>query len=186
MKEELCEQVVKVQRKSDRAMAMVLAFEEEVIRVMCAYAPQVVRSDCEKDQFYNDMASEGDLQNPSEVVFGLGDFNGHVGRRIGGFESVHNGCGSGKRNVEKRRLLGFCDEKELCVANRWFEKKEQRKIPYSTDGNETEINFVLVIKNNRKYSKNVKAIRWELQHRLVVTDIDKRKLKKVFEERTNF
>ena len=30
-----------------------------------------------------------------------------------------------------------------------------------------------------KYLKDVTAIPWELQHRLVVTEIDKRKLKKV-------
>ena len=46
-------------------------------------------------------------------------------------------------------------------------------------GNETEIDFVLVSKNNKKYLKDGKAISWELQYRLVVTDIDKRKLKKV-------
>ena len=151
---------------------MVLAFQEEVIGVICAYAPQVGRSECKKDQFYNDMTSEWDLQNPSEMVLGLGDFNGHVGRQIHGFEGVHGGYGIGKRNVEGRRLLEFCDEKELCVANTRFEK-EQRKITYSMDGNET-IEFVLVGKNNRKYSKDVKAIPWELQHQLVVTDIDKK------------
>ena len=49
-----------------------------------------------------------------------------------------------------------------------------------------QIDFVLVSKNNRKYLKDVKAIPWELQHRLVVTDIDKRKLKKVVKnEQTN-
>ena len=58
---------------------MALAFEEEVIRVICAYAPQVGRSEYEKDPFYNDMASEWDLQNLGEVVLGLEDFNGHVG-----------------------------------------------------------------------------------------------------------
>ena len=77
------------------------------------------------------------------------------------------------------RLLEFCDEKELCVTNTWFEKKEQRKTTYSMGENETEIDFVLIGKNNRKYLKDVKAIPWELQHRLVVTAIDKRKLKKV-------
>ena len=44
--------------------------------------------------------------------------------------------------------------------------------------NEIEINFVLVGKSNRKYLKDVKAIPRELQHRLLVTDIDKSKLKK--------
>ena len=68
------------------------------------------------------------MQNPSEVVPGMGDFKGHVGRRIDGFEDVHGGCGIGKRNFEERRLLEFYDEKELCVANTWFEKKEQKNI----------------------------------------------------------
>ena len=79
-------------------------------------------------------------------------------------------------NVKGRRILKFCDEKKLCVANTWCEK-EHRKITYSMGGNETEIDFVLIGKNNRKY--DVKAIPGELLHRLVVTDIDKRKLKKV-------
>ena len=42
---------------------MVLVFEEEVIKVICAYAPQVGRSEYEKNQFCNDMANEWDLQN---------------------------------------------------------------------------------------------------------------------------
>ena len=65
------------------------------------------------------------------------------------------------------------------MANTWFEKKEQRKVTYSIGENETEIDFVSVGKNNRKYLKDVKTIPWKLQHRLVVTVIDKRKLKKV-------
>ena len=67
-------------------MATVLVFEEEVIRVICAYAPQVGRSECKKDDFYNDMASEWNLQNPGEVILGLGNFNRHVEKRIDVFE----------------------------------------------------------------------------------------------------
>ena len=123
------------------------------------------------------------MQNPGEVVLGLRKFSIHFGRQIDGFEGVHRGYGIGKINVE-RRLLQFCDEKKLCVANTWFEKKEQRKITYSMGGNKTEIDFVLVGKNNRKYLKNVKAIPWKLQHRLVVTDRQK-KVEESSEERTN-
>ena len=67
-------------------MAMVLIFEEEVIRIICAYASQVGRSECKKDHFYNDMASEWDLQNPGEVILGLEDFNRRVEKRIDVFE----------------------------------------------------------------------------------------------------
>ena len=65
------------------------------------------------------------------------------------------------------------------MANTWFEKKQQRKITCSTGGNETESDFILVGKNNTKYLKDVKAIPWKLQHRMVVTDMNKRKLRKV-------
>ena len=50
---------------------MVLVFEEKVTRVICAYAPQIGRSECEKGQFYNDIASEWDLQSSDEVVISL-------------------------------------------------------------------------------------------------------------------
>ena len=101
MKEELCEKIVEVRRKSDRVMAIMLVLEEEVIRVICAYTPQVGKSECKKGQFCKDLASEWDLQSPGEVVLSLGDFNKHIGRRIDGFEGVHGGYGIGKKMLRK-------------------------------------------------------------------------------------
>ena len=88
----------------------------------------------------------------------------------------------GKRNAEGRKLLVFCDEKELCMENTWFYKAEKRKITYRAGGCETEIDFVLVGEKYRKYIRNVKVIPWELQHRLVAVDLDKKVLKKVVRE----
>ena len=53
-------------------------------------------------------------------------------------------------------------------------------------GNETEIDFVLVGKNNRKYLKDVKTIPFELQHQLVVTGLNKKKLKKAVKNEQTF
>ena len=47
---------------------------------------------------------------------------------------------------------------------------------YNSGGNETEIDFVLVEKESRKFLKDVKVIPWELQHRLVVVDVKKENL----------
>ena len=58
VKEELCEKVVEVRRKSDRVMALVLAFEGELVRLICAYGPQSGRALVEKDQFYDEMKDE--------------------------------------------------------------------------------------------------------------------------------
>ena len=120
VKEEISGNVVEVRRRSDRVMAIVLTLGQELVRILCAYAPQSGRPDSEKVCFYDEMASEWDLGSSSEIIFSLGDFNGHVGKFAEGFEGVHGGNGIGKRNAEGRRLLEFCDEKQLCVANTWF------------------------------------------------------------------
>ena len=149
VKEELCEEVVEV-RRCDRVMAIGLVFEEEVVRVICAYAPQSGKPDAEKERFYEEMASEWSVANENELVLGLGDFNGHVRKCAEGFEGIHGGYGIGKRNAEGRMLLDFCDQKELCVTNTWF-KKDNTKVTYSSGGNDTEIDFVLVGKEKSKY-----------------------------------
>ena len=113
------------------------------------------------------------------MVFELEDFNGHVGEEIEGFEGVHGGNGLGQRNAERRMLLEFCDEKELCVANTWFKKTNKRKITFKSGNNESKIDFILVSKENRKFLKDIKIIPWELQIRLLVAGVDKRKLNKV-------
>lgn len=47
------------------------------------------------------------------------------------FKGIHGGSRIGKRNIDGRRLLEFCDEKELCVANTWFKKTEETIVTYS-------------------------------------------------------
>jgi len=63
------------------------------------------------------------------------------------------------------------------VANTWYRKQEKKKVTFKAGGNETEIDFVLVGKKERKFLRNMKAISWELLHRLIIADMDKRKFK---------
>ena len=65
-------------------------------------------------------------------------------------------------------LLEFCDERELCVANMWFKKTDKKKITFKSGNNESELDFILVCKENRKHLKDIKVIPRELQHRLLV------------------
>ena len=62
--------------------------------------------------------------------------------------------------------------------------KEKKKVTFNSNGNETEIDFVLVGKENRKYLQNVKVIPGELQHHLVVVDVNKKQLKKPISKKT--
>ena len=107
------------------------------------YGPQTGRTAAEKEHFYDDLRSEWDLHSVGALVLGMGDFNGHVAKRVEGYEDVHGGNGIEERNMEGR-MLEFYDEKELCVANTWFRKGEKRKVTYRAGENESEIDFVLV------------------------------------------
>ena len=73
-----------------------------------------------------------------------GDFNGHVGKEIVGYEGVYGGKGFGKRKLEGEMLLEFADAHQLSVMNTWFEKSDGKKISYDSGGNQTVVDYVLV------------------------------------------
>ena len=125
-----------------------------MLRIIHVYGPQSGGTAAEKEHFYYDLRSQWDLHSVRELVLGISDFNGHVEKWIKGYEDVHGGNGIGERNVEGKMLLEFCDEKELCGANTWFRKGGRKKVTYSAGENESEIDFVLVSKGNRKHLRD--------------------------------
>ena len=95
VKEELCEKVVGVRRVSGRVMTVAVVFEEDVLRLICGYAPQSGRSFEEKQCFYDKLKCELDMHCAGNLVMCLHDCSGHVGRHIDGFDGVHGGYGVG-------------------------------------------------------------------------------------------
>ena len=57
--------------------------------------------------------------------------------------------------------------------------KDTRKVIYSSGGNDTETDFVLVGKKIKKYLRDGKVIPGELQHRQMVVDVEEQELKLV-------
>ena len=83
----------------------------------------------EKICFYDEMAS-------AEIWKGWMNscFPWKISIEMRGKESrIFRVCGGGgtkwERNVKEKRLVKFCDEKELRVANGWFQKKEKENNP---------------------------------------------------------
>ena len=126
----------------------VFVFAEDVLRLICGYAPQSGRSLVEKQSFYDKVKSEVDMHSADDIVMWLGDLNGHIGRYIDGFDEVHGRYGVGQRNLEGRMLLEFCLEKELCVSNTWPKREEKMKVTFRMSKNETEIDIVLIKKKH--------------------------------------
>ena len=72
-------------------MAIGLVFGEEVVKIICAYAPLSGKPGAEKERFYEEMACEWSVANANELALGLGNFNGYFGKHVEGFESIHGG-----------------------------------------------------------------------------------------------
>ena len=47
------------------------------------------------------------MHSADDLVMCFGDFNGHIGRHIGGFDGVHVGYGVGQRNFEEGMIVVF-------------------------------------------------------------------------------
>ena len=54
-------------------------FYEDVLRLVCWYAPQSGRSLEEKQSFYDELKCEWDMHCAGDLVICLGDFDGHIG-----------------------------------------------------------------------------------------------------------
>ena len=111
--------MLEVKRVNDRIMTVRVNVGKWVIKLVSVYAPQVGRPLEEKESFYlalgKTLQDSGDRNE--EMVVVCGDFNGHVGEQIEGYEGVHGGKGFGKskRNRKGEMLLEFADANQLSV-----------------------------------------------------------------------
>ena len=160
---------------NDRVKTLVVVFKEDVLRLIFCMLHKVEEVWRTRQSFYDELKCEWDVYYADDLVMCLGNLDGHVN----GIDGVHGGYGVGQRNLEGRMLLEFCLEKELCVSNAWSKREENTKVTIRMGLNETEIDFVLVKKEHRRFIRNVKVIPGEFQNALVIADIDKRKIKKV-------
>ena len=78
-----------------------------MIRVICVYTPQSGKPDIQKSKFYDELVHEWDLKGTKELTLGIEDFNGHVGKKVDGFEGVHGGNRIEEQNLEATSCWNF-------------------------------------------------------------------------------
>ena len=87
------DKVVRVDRVSDRIIALELLIGKTVTTFISVYAPQVGLEDDEKDSFYDALRATVAKVDDKKIVIIAGDLNGHVGRSSEGYEGIHGGSG---------------------------------------------------------------------------------------------
>ena len=135
-----------------------MVIDKTVFTFISVYAPQVGRSDVEKEQFYGLLQEIVSKVPNYEVLIPISDWNGHVGRVAGGFETVHGGFAYGNRNIEGEHLLEFAVANNLLVGNTQFKKRDSHLITYSSGENSSQIDYILYPKSFKKSAINVKVI----------------------------
>ena len=74
-------------------------------------------------------------------------------------------------------LLEYCDAKHLSIANIRSRKADMKKITNGSGYNESEIDFCIMEKVDRKFFLDVEVITGEMQHNPVTFDADRKKKK---------
>ena len=87
------------------------------ITVIQAYAP-TSNAEAEAERFYEDLQDLLELTSKKDVLFIIGDWNAKVGSQE--TPGITGTFGLGVRNEPGQRLIEFCQENELVIANALF------------------------------------------------------------------
>ena len=94
------------------------------ITVIQVYAPTSNAEEAEVEWFYEDLQDLLGLTPKEDVLFILGDWNAKVGSQE--TPGVTGKFGLGMRNEAGQRLIKFCQENALVIANTLFQQHKRR------------------------------------------------------------
>ena len=113
------------------------------ITVIQVYAPTSNTEEAEVEQFYEDLQDLLELTPTKDVLFIIGDRNAKVGSQE--TPGVTGKFGLGVWDESGQRLLEFCQENALVIANTPFQQHKRRLYTWtSPDGQcRNQIDYIL-------------------------------------------
>ena len=94
------------------------------IMVIQVYALTSNAEEAEVEQFYEDLQDLLELTPPKDILFIMGDWKAKVGSQE--TPEVTGKFGLGVQNEEGQRLIEFCQENTLVIANNLFQQHKRR------------------------------------------------------------
>ena len=113
------------------------------ITVIQVYAPTSNAEEAEVEWFYEDLQDLLELTPKKDALFIIGDCNAKVGSQE--TPGVTGKFGLGRRNEAGKRLIEFCQENALVIANTLFQQHKRRLYTWtSPDGQHwNHIDYIL-------------------------------------------
>ena len=112
------------------------------ITVIQVYAPTSNTDEAEVERFYEDLQDLLELTPKKDVLFIIGDWNAKVGSQE--TPGVTGKFGLGIGNEAGQRLIEFCQENALLIANTLFQHHKRRLYTWRSPGqywNQTDYIF---------------------------------------------
>ena len=151
------------------------------ITVIQVYAPTSNAEEAEVEWSYEDLQDLLELTPKKDVLFIIGDWNAKVGSQE--TPGITGKFGLGVQNKAGQRLIEFCQENTLLIANNLFQQHKRRLYTWtSPDGqHQNQIDYILCSQRWRSSIQSAKT-RLEadcgLDHELLIAKF-RLKLKKV-------
>ena len=103
------------------------------ITVIQVYAPTSNAEEAEVERLYEDLQDLLELTPQKDILFIIGDWNAKVESQE--TPGITGKFGLGMRNEAGQRLIEFCQEKALVIANTLFQQHRRRLYTWtSPDG----------------------------------------------------
>ena len=119
--------------KNDRMISVCFQGKPFNIIVIQVYAPTSNAEEAAIERFYEDLQDLLELTPKKDVLLILGDWNAKVGSQE--TPGVTGKFGLGIRNEAGQRLIEFCQENTLVIANTLFQQHKRRLYTWtSPDG----------------------------------------------------
>ena len=110
--------------KNDRMISVRLQGKPFNITVIQVYAPTSNAEEAEVGRFYEDLQDLLELTPKKDVLFDIGDWNAKVGSQE--TPGVTGKFGLGVQNEAGQKLIEFCQENPLVIANTLFQQHKRR------------------------------------------------------------
>ena len=124
---------IMVNLKNDRIVSVRFQGKPFNITVIQVYAPTSNAEEAEVERFYEDLQDLLELTPKKDVLFIIGDWNAEVGSQE--TPGVTGKFGLGIWNEAGQRLIVFCQENTLVIANTLFQQHKRRLYTWtSPDG----------------------------------------------------
>ena len=101
------------------------------ITVIQVYSPTSNAEEAEIERFYEDLQDLLELIPKKDIIFIIGDWNAKVGSQE--IPGVTGQFGLGVQNEAGQRLIEFCQENALVIANTLFQQHKSRLYTSSPD-----------------------------------------------------